>query len=699
MGGRAGLVVLLLAASARAAIDDEPVRDEREVDALEARGDLTADHANGLRSLLREGVDLATASRSELLGLPGVGAARADRILALRASHGPVDLASLTAAGVLDEALARRLEPFVRTLPQGWQVTVRALSEFTVSDDLAPPALLSARAVLPWGLLAGVELVGTRLRPRAPRFEVPAGTLATAGFEYQVNLARGFVQWRAGPVRLVAGTFSLGFAEHLVLDTTRAVAPDGLLLTDDFRRGVALTRRCKLVGATSGPCVDQPEHFVTPDLAWHEPFRGLAASLEHLALGPLALSATAFGSWQTRSIYQYELYDRRRCADPHADAERACAPPVVLTPEGLRVVDATLPAMFDELALGGHVGAAVGRVSFGVTGYGASPTFRTGAGQLDFQEWSRWPNGGPFGALGADVSVTGLHGVDLFLEAARSVDHAVGNGGGGYALEQRTTWSNDAHLVELSLRFYDLHFANPYARPISSPDEYDGQRARNEAGVWVRSSSRLPGRWHVSSRVDFWVTPFDEPSGPRAGVANVYALVRVDAGQWARVRPSAWVDVRVRDLAGAVGGGCSAVAPLTQATCPGDLYRLAARSEFEVHPRWAQVVVEGWLSLVSEPGAGSRLRTDGMVWVDVRSAPLESVLVRARTRWLDEDLGDAAASAASVWSSLEATWQAARWLRLTARTDVVAWVDRRPSTLVRRPNPELRFLLDVTTTF
>jgi hypothetical protein len=365
------------------------------------------------------------------------------------------------------------------------------------------------------------------------------------------------------------------------------------------------------------------------------------------------------------------------------------------------VVDATLPALFDELASGGHLGASVGRWAVGVTGYGASPRFRTGGDRLDFQEWSRWPNGGPFGALGVDVAATGVHGFDFFLEAARSVDRAVGNAGGGLAIEQRTTWSTSAHQLEVSLRFYDLHFANPYARPISSPDEYDGQRARNEAGLWVRSSSLLAGRWRLGTRVDFWVNPFEEPGLTRAGVANLYALVRLDALRWSRVRPSVWVDFRNRDLSNNGFGRCSPTGESLgpPPTCTGDLYRLAARTEVEVHPRWLQVLVEGWLSLVSDAKYLDRFRIDAMAWVELRSTPSAALAVRLRTRWLDQDLADALTSAQSLWTSLEATWRPTSALSVTVRSDLVAWLDRRPSTLSRQPNPELRFLLEVTTLF
>ena len=37
-------------------------------------------------------------------------------------------------------------------------------------------------------------------------------------------------------------------------------------------------------------------------------------------------------------------------------------------------------------------------------------------------------------------------------------------------------------FFEVSARYYDKRYANPYSRPISSRDRYDGNQGRDEAG-------------------------------------------------------------------------------------------------------------------------------------------------------------------------------------------------------------------------
>ena len=49
--------------------------------------------------------------------------------------------------------------------------------------------------------------------------------------------------------------------------------------------------------------------------------------MKELELGTGWLQAYAFFSYQTRSIYQYEIYDRRVCEDPQDDEDEACQAP------------------------------------------------------------------------------------------------------------------------------------------------------------------------------------------------------------------------------------------------------------------------------------------------------------------------------------------------------------------------------------
>ena len=165
---------------------------------------------------------------------------------------------------------------------------------------------------------------------------------------------------------------------------------------------------------------------IDPDYDWRENFRGVAAQIEDLHLGEEAtMSMYGFLSYQTRSIYQYELYDRRICDNPNDDNNDQCkAPPVYLPDGSTKLIYSTLPYLFDEITGGGHVTFKPNyRYSIGVTGYGSLPIFRTQDIQLDFQEWSRYPSGGAFGAIGVDASAhAGLF--NFFFEATRSFEWA-----------------------------------------------------------------------------------------------------------------------------------------------------------------------------------------------------------------------------------------------------------------------------------
>ncbi len=712
----AAALIVTLASSARAAIYENTVNvdDEDDLFAMEQRGDISSATADTLLELLREGVDLNSGSREALYDLPSLTYTDVDAILEYRKQKGRIeDPAELVGAGAITPEQLLSIAPFIRIdaarpiLPVSGKF--RAFTQVTTTDNVAPPALLSGRLRGPFDLTAGFSVITTRRRPETPAFDLATDTLVTPGFDYQVNLPRAFVQWNSAKRRLVAGTFTIGFAERLVLDNTARSTPNGIYLTDDFRRPIDLTRTCKLSSPDqplSGDCASGAKNlYVTPDLSWRETFRGVAGSVEDLSFGESSsLSMYGFLSYQTRSIYQYELYDRKYCADPRDDLNQLCkAPPVYLTDNSTRLIYTTLPYLFDELAGGGHVTFKPNyRFTFGVTGYGALPIFRTGGDRLDFQEWSRWPNGGSWGAVGLNAAA-GLGDFNFFLEAARSFDRTVGNGGGGYAVEQRSTFSPKHQEFELSLRFYDLHYANPFARPISSPDEYDGQRARNEAGIRLRYFGAPNKDWEFRGRVDFWVNPFEEPGRQPGGVANLYALARADFTGWRAVQPSLWVDVRNRNLASNQRGTCASGTVLLVEgqpyLCNGDLYRIAARVEFVIDPKYLRLATQGWFTWTDDVRYKDRFRNDVLLWAEARSNPLDQLQLRVKTRWSYQDISDNGYLEHNLWSFVEAAWLPTRGTRLAVRYDMVVWLDTRNSTLSRVPNPEHRFMLDLRTGF
>ncbi len=572
--------------------------DEHELIAEQQRGTLMTTASDAALELLRTGIDLRTTTREELENVPGLS---------------PDDIEAI----LVSREATPALRPYLRASH------VRLLTQLTASDTLAPPMLLNARVEGPMGLSAGVLITSTRLSIATP--VLTHRTLASTGPGYFFHLPRAFVQWQTGRLRLIAGTFTVGFAERLTLDTTRRLTPNGFALSEDFRHPTELTRLCKVTECAQ-------TLYVTPDFDVREAFRGLAASYEEARF-----SLFGFLSYQSRSVYQYELSDGS-----------GAAPAVYLGQSETRVIFSTLPYFYDELTAGGHTTIALSeRVSVGVTGY-AAKAFT----EFRFQSYSRHPPTGLYGSLGLDAHLR-VESFAFHFEAARSFDVVAG----GFGLIGRATW----HTLELSLRYYDEGFSTPNARPISAPDEFDGQRARNELGARFTAKHALSPSWLLYGRFDVWVPPMTDPT-----VLNLYALARLEFTGSKLVQPGVWVEMRNRNLE--VGDGA-------------DLYRAALRLELKP----IGVVSQSLFTLSDNTLAFQQ-------WLEAHGEPLEWFQWRVRSRYLRS-------LEQSWWSFIELAWLPKPGVRVAARYDTYVWLDTRPVTLNRNPNPEHRFTLDLRTTF
>ncbi len=580
------------------------------------------------------------------------------------------------------------------------------------SDGLPPPLALEAQAHGPWQLSVGLLAHTSRLDPVAPVMNTD-GAWHTDGLAYAPHLARWFVEWRpplaAGRLQLIAGTFTAGFAERLTLDTSRRLAPHGFALAFDVRRPTDLARACK-----TSPCPQgQDAHFVTPDFDVREVFRGLALSLEDVPLGGDTRGA-AFGlvSYQSHSAYQYELLDRRVCPD---DLDTCSAPAVLIdsqrttepgaltaeTPRQ-RVVFTTLHDVYDEFVAAAHLEAAFANAGLTVatTGYLASAFFHDAqTTELDFQPWSRHPAKGLFGAAGADAHWHHAD-FDLFAEASHSFDTGPGRGG-GFAALTRATWALPRHRLEASIRFYDDGFDNPFGRPISAPDEFDGQRARNELGLRLASSGQLGAAFRHAERLDVWLLPFSNPLVGPAGLANLFAWAALDWVGWPRLQPGVWFEVRNRNLASSQHGRCASGAVVfTEGEpfdCNGDLYRVALRLETRPAPGSLEVLLQTSLTWADDRASPDRFRFDVQQWLEARLRVSDALTLRTRARYLNQGVDDNTSLEQSVWAFVEASWAPLPGWRLDARYDAVLWLDERAATLRRTPNPEHRFSLEVQT--
>ncbi len=714
------LVACLVAFPARAAIYENTINvdDEDDLFELEQRGDIAEDTADTLLELMREGVDLNAAGREQLYDLPGLTYADVDAVLEYRKAKGHIDdPTELVGAGALTSEQLVQIAPFIRIdaarplLPVSGKI--RAQTRVTTTDNVPPPALLSARLKGPLNLSAGFMMFTTRRRAATPTYDALNDALTSKGFTYQPQLTRYFAQWKPGNARLVVGTFTIGFGEHLTLDNTRRVTPRGIYLVDDFRRVNVLSQTCKL---SSGGLLADPSSgcdqgdgknlYITPDYKWRESFRGVAGSIEDLHVGSEATMALyGFLSYQQRSIYQYEIYDRRFCDDPRDDNNEFCKAPAVSLPDGTtRLVYSTLGNAFDELTGGGHVTFKPSyRVTLGLTGFVAMPFFRQSPLELDFQEYSRYPSGGAFGAVGVDAH-TSYQGFNFFLEATHNFDGRVGTGGaGGYGIEQRTSYSTKKHDFELSLRFYDQGFGTPYARPIAGPDLLEGQRARNEAGARFRWVGHFSKDWEVGLRANFWVNPYAIENSTPALVPNLYALGRVDFVGWSFIQPGVWFDMRNKNVPSSVHGTCSSeTIILTESgtlACGGDLYKAVGRVEVMPHARLLSGTVQFAYTWKDDIRYKDRFRNDVQLWVELRSRPVDFLQLRLRTRYLFQDVSDNTYLEQSSWSFIEAAWVVGGSLRLGLRYDLYVWLDQRSSTANRVPNPEHRLQLDLRAAF
>lgn len=713
-------VSLLIAWSAQAAIYENSIEaeDEDDIQELEQRGDISEDTADTLLELMREGVDLNSANREQLYDLPGLTYADVDALLEYRKAKGRIDdPTELVGAGAITAEQLLQISPFIRIdaakpiLPISGKF--RAQTRFTTTDNVPPPALLTARLKGPENLSAGFLAFTTRRRAATPTYDPVTDELQSTGFTYQPWLARIFAQWKPGNARLIVGTFTIGFAERLTLDNTRRVTPRGLYLVDDFRRVNTLTSTCKLSSSgfladpTSG-CdqADGKSLYITPDYKWRDSFRGVAGSIEDLKVGDQgSVSMYGFLSYQQRSIYQYELYDRRFCDDPRDNTNDFCkAPSVYLPDQTTRLVYSTLGNAFDELTGGGHVTfKPMYRITLGATGYAAMPFFKQSPLQLDFQEYSRYPTGGPFGAVGLDAHGS-FNGFNFFIEGAHNFDGRFGDQSkGGWGVEQRTTYSTRKHEFELSLRLYDPGFGTPYARPIASPDLLEGQRARNEAGLRFRYMGHLSKDWEVRLRVNAWTNPWQVAGDMPPGVFNVYALGRVDFVGWSFFQPGIWIDARNKNVARSEHGGCSSeTVILTDGapyTCSGDMYKFAARMEFMPYNKLISGTVQGAFTLKDDLRYKDRFRNDLQFWVELRSRPVDWLQLRVRTRYLNQDIDDPAYLETSSWSYAEVAFALANWMRIGVRYDLFVYLDQRSSTANRIPNPEHRMQLDLRGAF
>ncbi|WP_208721330.1 hypothetical protein [Corallococcus aberystwythensis] len=662
-----GLPFVALAASYE--VDPEDTG-EQALFALREDGAITAETLSALLVLRRTGVDPAHASRAGLYALPGLTYARVD---------------GLTASGRLTPEERRRLAPFlVSSTPDRVSGDARLLTAFAASDPVLPPMALQVRVAGPEGWRVGLLTSLTRRRLGAVHRDASQRRLVAEAPGVSVVVPKFHGQWTGERASVLVGSYRLGFGQRLTLDTTGLPTPDGFLPDDAVRVPGDVERWCFL---GEGACTPEERAAdVTPDFQWDEAFRGVVGTVGTSS----GVSVTGFGSYQSRSLLSHALMERTSCEGT------ACKAPAVWlagtdAPAG-RVVSRTLPGVFHEWAGGGHAALAwTSRVQLGVTAWGARPVWSVEGATLDFRSTAGYPASGAFGAVGMD-GAWGLGPVDLFVEAARTFDAAPG-GGGGYGVLQRTVVAGTSKELELSLRAYGRGFANPYTGATSGPDELEGSRARNEVGARVRYLHRLERTLRLRGEVDAWTLPSDGAAVGSAGTVNLRASARVDWRAHALFQPALWAEYRDKDVG--VAGDCfdgSAEEP-----CSGSLLRITARVKADLHD--AVSVAAQYAHARVDDRVNQGVREDAHAVVEAQVRPSETVRLRGRAVWKDEDLSTRNRLEQSFRATLDASWAAADAVTTRAR---YAWVvDLKDARGARTPPdaPRHLFALEVETRF
>jgi hypothetical protein len=697
------------------------VDDEGDLQDLLAAGTITDDTYNELFELLTRGVDLSSATRNELYALPNLTFEDVDAIIAYRElNKGRIaDPAELVTAGALSEEKLLAISSFiiVRTpgedplAASGW---VRAMTRGTpqdfapaYSDPFIPPIALRARVTAMRHLIGGIAMTNTRLDVGSPVFDPNRGALIAEPRSNQMHVPKAYLKWEDDYLAVIAGTFRAGFGQRLVFDNSQDYTPNGLYIDDELAYSAYLSSACKesagelLVSPCTGAAGSE---YVSPDFSWREGLLGIGVGAKRLELPTGWLQGYAFASVNRKSIYQYELVDRGKCEDPHDDTNTDCSSPTVFVkPEGdlltptTRHSFATLPNVFLEKIAGGNIGYfADRRNSVGLTAYASNVTDLIDGIELDRQEWSRIPYGDKHGAIGANFAF-GRGWLDLFGEAALSFDSmprpdpslTPAKGGGGPAALLRMTATRKQEELEIVGRYYSTDFVNPYARPISQADEFEGQRARDEAGGRVRYI-RTGKELSIRALVDVWTNP-STPQG-----VKLDSFVRADVRTTRTLFLGLWERYQDKDLSRGGHDQCYEISNETDEAgepipCGGRQLSTFLRANYVPNRRLSIQAQVGHYLLDdnTQMELQNKFRQDISAWLSGTYRPSKDLRVRARVRYLDEAIHDSTYLERSVAALAEVATRLRERDLLRVRADMLFWLDNRMSTAERSPNPEL----------
>ena len=715
------LPTVAIAAPYEAFID---VESQEDLDDLYATGDISTETHDALTELLARGVDLDRASREELYSLPNLTYDEVDAILAYRETQRFIaDPADLVAAGAITEQKLLAISAFVvlrdrargQYAPRGW---VRAQTRAAQGDEVLPPIGARARVTFGRPITLGASATLARTGITDVSWDPNRGGFLAEASGTRPSLAKLYGRYRGDHIDVIAGTYRVGFDQRLTFDTASDPTPNGIYLDDQTTSDSELARTCRQTTGelTSTPCPINvaPVEYGTRDFSWTEGLLGLAAGSDHLALGAGYLQAYGWGSYQPRNVYQYKLLDRAACADPYGGEPGCSGPPVYDRPDGDVLSPAaawsyqTLPNVLAEALVGGHLAYHAARRDYvGVTAYGATTRWLIETPddvQLDLQDWDRRPMGGRYGAIGVSAGMgRGIY--DGFLEVTRSFDRQpdapadARDGGGGVAAIGRLTRSLRRRELELSVRYYDVDFDNPYAGPISQDDQLDGARARGEHGVRARDTA-THGVASIRASLDVWrhyVTAL------RAYLPRAEATAHLDVQGSDQLAYGLWLDYTDRDLRDGGYGSCfeNATEPdedAEEVACTGMRLKTTARVRLDAS---RALMVRGQLvhKYQDDPSYTDARRHDVSAIVNTTWRRSKDLRLLGRVKYLNEDVASNARLEQSLLVSGEVRTRTRVKDQLTARAELFVWLDERRSTQLRSPSPELRVNLSYVAKF
>jgi len=715
-----------LAAPYEAFIDVETVED---LDDLLVTGQIDTETHDSLYELLSRGVDLDRATRAELYSLPNLTYDEVDAILRYRDTQGFIAKPSdLVAAGAITEQKLLAISAFLISVdrtrrqyqPRG-NVAIRTRA--AQGDHELPPIMLRGRASFGKDLSAGFAATLTRYRIKNVAWDPNHDALVADEGGLQPHLPKAYVRYHTDKIDVIVGSYRAGFDQRLTFDNSADYTPNGLYADNQLNSSVDdLTKECKqstgeLIGS---PCSSNND-YVTPDFTWSDGLLGLGVGSDHLSIGDGSayLQAFAWASYQLRSIYQYEVANRNaECTDPRNNLDPDCDAVRLLLrndDDPLAPLPAlsyrSLPNAYGEAVFGAHVAMHTARRDYvGITAYTGDTNWLIDTPEtvnLDAQEWSRLPMGGRYGAVGASAGIgRGIY--DGFAEITRSFDNLPPtseaaqtmvsvedsqiHGGGGFAAILRGTRSLRKREIEVSLRYYDPDFVNPFAGPIAQSDEVEGQRARGEQGARVKYTGQH-GNLTLRMLADFW-RGYVVATAKWAPRLQTYVHGDLKASD--QIGYGLWVDFKDKDLRETAYGSCYDIDPGEGPTqepvsCTGMQLKTRARLRYTVDRKlsFAGELQHSW---VDDQRYKTKRRSDLTANVNATWRPQPGLRVRGRVKYLFEDISDAGRLEEYVWGYAELVKRMRLKDSLTVRADLFYWLDSRASTGLRSPQPELRVL-------